>query len=201
MQTLPQSIQNAIEALADLPGIGNRSAERLVFALLRNESNLDQKLAQAFTQLKTNLKECPISFNYCEGDFCPLATNPSRNEKIICVVETPIDLLAIEKTSEFKGRYHVLHGVISPLNKVGPQDLRLQALLERIQKETAVEEVILAMSGNVEGDATAFYITEKLKPFFTGRVSRLARGIPTGGDLDYLDMGTLTRALTDRREF
>jgi recombination protein RecR len=201
MQTLPQSIQNAIDALADLPGIGSRSAERLVFNLLRNESGLDQKLAKAVGALKENVRECPISFNYCDGEYCPLAISPNRNERVLCIIETPMDLLAIERTSEFKGRYHVLHGALSPLNKIGPDQLRIQPLLERVQTNHDIEEIIIALSGNVEGDATAYYLMDKLAEKFNGRVTRLARGIPTGGDLDYLDAGTLSRALMDRREF
>lgn len=201
MNSLPQSIVNAIDALSDLPGIGSRSAERLVFNLLRNESGLDQKLAQAVGALKDQVKECPISFNYCDGEYCPLAISPNRNDRALCVVETPMDLLAVERTSEFKGRYHVLHGALSPLNKIGPEHLRIDALIERVQKNTEVEEIIIALSGNTEGDATAYYLTDKLQTVFKGRVTRLARGIPTGGDLDYLDAGTLSRALMDRREF
>ncbi len=200
---LPQSIQDTIDALSDLPGIGQRSAERLVFALLRNESDLDQKLAQSLTNLKFNLNECRVSCNYCDGELCPIVTDTRRSQSTICVVETPLDLMAIERTNEFRGQYHVLHGVISPLNKVGPEDLRITQLIHRIQTDdTQVEEIILAMSGNVEGDATAFYITEQIRQTsFNGKVSRLARGIPTGGDLDYVDAGTLSRALVDRREF
>lgn len=201
MQNLPQSIQTAIEALADLPGIGSRSAERLVFNLLRNESGLDQKLAQAVGALKENVRECPISFNYCDGEYCPLAVSPSRNDRILCIVETPMDLLAVERTSEFKGRYHVLHGALSPLNKIGPEQLRIKQLFERVQKPNEIEEIVLALSGNTEGDATAYYLMDKLAQHFDGKITRLARGIPTGGDLDYLDAGTLSRAFTDRREF
>ena len=202
MTHLPRSIQNAIEALSDLPGIGQRSAERLVFSLLKNKNQLDKKLAKAFAELKENLNECEISCNYCEGKLCPLATDPNRTDKIICVVENPLDLIAIERTNEFKGRYHVLHGVISPLNKIGPEDLRIPQLIQRIKKNPQIEEVILAMSGNVEGDATAFYITEQIRNTgYKGIVSRLARGIPTGGDLDYVDTGTLSRAFIDRKTF
>lgn len=202
MQTLPQAIQTAIDALADLPGIGSRSAERLVFNLLRNESGLDQKLAQAVGALKASVRECPISFNYCDGEFCPLAVSPSRNDRVVCVVETPMDLLAVERTSEFKGRYHVLHGVLSPLNKVGPEQLRIQPLLKRVEMNPDIEEIVIALSGNVEGDATAYFLMDKLaEKKFSGRITRLARGIPTGGDLDYLDAGTLSRAFMDRREF
>jgi recombination protein RecR len=201
MQTLPQSIQNAIDALSDLPGIGSRSAERLVFNLLRNESGLDQKLALAVGALKENVRECPISFNYCDGEHCPLAVSPSRNDRVLCVIETPMDLLAVERTSEYKGRYHVLHGALSPLNKIGPDKLRINELLNRVSDNDEIDEIILALSGNVEGDATAYYLMDKLAERFKGRVTRLARGIPTGGDLDYLDAGTLSRALMDRREF
>lgn len=201
MQTLPQSIQNAIDALSDLPGIGSRSAERLVFNLLRNESGLDQKLALAVGALKENVRECPISFNYCDGENCPLAVSASRNDRVLCVVETPMDLLAVERTSEYKGRYHVLHGALSPLNKIGPEKLRINELLNRVSDNDEIDEIILALSGNVEGDATAYYLMDKLEERFNGRVTRLARGIPTGGDLDYLDAGTLSRALMDRREF
>ncbi|NCP67225.1 recombination protein RecR [bacterium] len=201
MQNLPQSIQNAIDALSDLPGIGSRSAERLVFNLLRNESGLDQKLALAVGALKENVRECPISFNYCDGEYCPLAISPNRNDRVLCIVETPMDLLAVERTSEYKGRYHVLHGALSPLNKIGPEKLRISQLIKRVNQSNEIEEVILALSGNVEGDATAYYIMDKLAESFKGRVTRLARGIPTGGDLDYLDAGTLSRALMDRREF
>jgi len=201
MQNLPQSIQTAIDALADLPGIGSRSAERLVFNLLRNESGLDQKLALAVGALKENVRECPISFNYCDGEYCPLAVSPGRNERILCIVETPMDLLAVERTSEFKGRYHVLHGALSPLNKIGPEQLRIKPLFERVQTNDEIEEIVLALSGNTEGDATAYYLMDKLAQNFNGKITRLARGIPTGGDLDYLDAGTLSRAFTDRREF
>jgi len=201
MNSLPQSIQAAIDALSDLPGIGPRSAERLVFNLLRNESGLDQKLAQAVGALKDEVQECPISFNYCDGEYCPLAVSPNRNDRVLCIVETPMDLLAVERTHEFKGRYHVLHGALSPLNKIGPDQLRIEPLLKRVEKSADIDEVILALSGNTEGDATSYYLIDKLSPLFGGKVTRLARGIPTGGDLDYLDAGTLSRAFTDRREF
>ena len=201
MQTLPQPIQNAIDALSDLPGIGSRSAERLVFNLLRNESGLDQKLATALGDLKANVRECTISFNYCEGEVCPFAVSPNRNDRVLCVVETPMDLLAVERTSEYKGRYHVLHGALSPLNKIGPDKLRITELMTRVRDNEEIEEIILALSGNGEGDATADYLMDKLAENFKGTVTRLARGIPTGGDLDYLDAGTLSRALMDRRTF
>ena len=198
---LPKAIIDAIEALSDLPGIGSRSAERLIFSLLKNDTGLDQKLAQSLGNLKTNIRECSHCFHLCEEEKCKICANPSRDTRIICVVESPMDLIALERTHEFKGLYHVLHGVISPMNKVRPENLRITPFFERVQKNSDIEEIILATSGNVEGDATSLYLTENLKKFFPGKISRLARGIPTGGDLDYLDIGTLSRAMTDRREF
>ncbi len=198
---LPQSISDAIESLADLPGIGSRSAERLIFSLLRNESGLDQKISENIGNLKRTIKECTECFHYCETEKCTICQNPGRNKCVVCVVETPVDLVALERTHEFKGLYHVLHGVISPLNKIRPEDLRIEQFLARIKEDDEIEEIILAMSGNVEGDATALYLQENLGKFFNGKISRLARGIPSGGDLDYLDVGTLSRAISERREF
>lgn len=198
---LPTSITDAIEALSDLPGIGSRSAERLIFSLLKNNTGLDQKIARTLGNLKTNIKECKNCSHLCEEERCKICTNPGRDRRIICIVENPLDLIALERTHEFRGQYHVLHGVISPMNKVRPGDLRIPSLLKRIKESDEIEEILLATSGNVEGDATALYLTENIKKFFPGKISRLARGIPTGGDLDYLDIGTLSRAISDRREF
>ena len=198
---LPPSITNAIEALSDLPGIGSRSAERLIFSLLKNDAGLDQKIARTIGNLKTNIRECILCHHFSEEEKCKICANPSRDTRIICVVESPMDLVALERTHEFRGQYHVLHGVISPMNKVRPENLRITPLFERVKSNSEIEEIILATSGNVEGDATSLYLTENLKKFFHGKISRLARGIPTGGDLDYLDIGTLSRAMADRREF
>ena len=195
---LPESIEKAIDALSNLPGIGSRSAERLVFSLLKNKTNLAQKISESLAQLGDNITECTQCNNYTESTtLCPICA-AGRDASRICVVESPIDVLAIEKTHEFKGGYHVLHGVISPMNKIGPDDLRIHSLLERIQKTPELEEVILATSGNVEGEATALYLTGQLQQLSQVKVSRLARGIPSGGDLDYLDVGTLSRAIMDR---
>lgn len=206
MNLLPQSIQNAIEALSDLPGIGSRSAERLIFSLLKNESGLDQKIAKSLGVLKENICECKNCYHFCDVSFesdgrtlCKICSNASRNPKVLCIVETPIDLIAIERTHEFKGFFHVLHGVISPLQKVGPDDLRIQELFNRLESNPEIEEIILALSGNVESDATALYLMENLPKYFKGQTTRLARGIPMGGDLDYLDAGTLSRAILDRK--
>ena len=202
MNSLPSSIAKAIEALSDLPGIGSRSAERLVFNLLRNESGLDQKISKAIGELKTNVHECQKCFHYCESEICEICQDPGREAKTICVVESPMDILAIERTHEYKGLFHVLHGIISPLQKVRPEDTRTQELFERVKANPEVEEIIIALSGSIESDATALYITENLKSLgYNKKISRLARGIPTGGDLDYLDTGTIGRAILDRREF
>ena len=197
---IPSAISQAIQSLSDLPGIGSRSAERLVFMLLRNESGLDQKIAASLGQLKANVKECETCFHYCEKEKCGICDNPSRDDKTICVVESPMDLIALERTHEFSGTYHVLHGLISPLNRIRPEDLRISPLYDRLEQNNA-QEVILALTGNIEGEATSLYLMENLKKHFAGKVTRLARGIPSGGDLDYLDIGTLSRAIMDRREF
>lgn len=196
---LPEPIQNAIEALSDLPGIGKRSAERLVFSLLKNESGLSKKIGENLVNLKQSIHRCETCGNYCETKHtqCPICQDHNRETNVICVVETPIDLIAIEKTHEYRGQYHVLHGVLSPMNRVHAEDLNIQSLFARI--DDSVTEVILATSGTTESEATALYLHEQLSKRFTGKVSRLSRGIPSGGDLDFLDTGTLTRALLDRR--
>ncbi len=200
MAKLPDPIQKAIDALSDLPGIGSRSAERLTFALLKNPETVAPKLAQALLDLE-KVRECAVSHNYTEAEICPITADPRREKKVICVVEMPMDVVALEKTNEYKGQYHVLHGVISPLNKVRPEDVRIASLLTRIQENAEIEEIIFAFSANVESDATAFYITEKLEKIFKGKITRIARGIPSGGDLDYLDTGTISRAFSDRKTF
>ena len=197
---LPKSLIEAIESLSDLPGIGTRSAERLVFSLLKNESGLDQKISRAIGNLRENIQECEICFHFCENTRCVICENTGRESRQICVVETPVDLVALERTHEFRGQYHVLHGVISPLNKIQISDLRITQLFERTRSLPNLEEIILAMPGNTEGEATALFIMEQLKTFFKGKVTRLARGIPSGGDFDYLDSGTLSRAILERRE-
>lgn len=204
MSALPTPIENAIEALSNLPGIGQRSAERLVFTILRNEQDIDQKIAKSLQSLKANIIECQQCCQYAEAStdsgLCPICRDPRRNNQQICVVEQPLDLLAIERTGEYKGRYHVLHGVLSPINKIGPDQIRVNPLITRVTNNTGVREVIFALAGNVESEATAHFCTNQIKPIFTGKIVHLARGIPSGGDLDFLDAGTLSRAINDRRE-
>jgi recombination protein RecR len=204
---LPVSIQDAIDAFSSLPGIGSRSAERLVFTLLRNHTGLDQRMATAIGSLKTNVTECSVCHNYCQVApdkgkvVCNICNNHGRDARVMCVVETPVDLIALERTAQYKGMYHVLHGVVSPMSRVRPEDLRITELTARVMSSEPPEEIILALSGSTEGEATGLYIMDRLEGIFDGKITRLARGIPTGGDLDYLDMGTLARALMDRREF
>jgi recombination protein RecR len=201
MNFLPRPITIAIEALSDLPGIGSRSAERLIFFLLKNENGLDQKIANALLDLKKSVKECSICGHFCEDEICEICNDQSRDDSVICVIETALDLIALERTGEYRGRYHVLGGVISPLNKVRPDDLRIPDFFDRIKNNTEIKEIIIATGGNIESDATALYLSGNLSNFFTGKISRLARGIPHGGDLDYLDAGTISRAILERRIF
>jgi len=203
MNILPQTVADAIEALSDLPGIGARSAERLVLSLLKNHSDLDQKIAESIGNLKKNIHECKTCFHFCESDCeeCCVCQDRGRDKGVLCIVESPLDLVALERTHEFKGKYHVIHGVISPLNRVLPEDLRIEELIKRVQNDTNIKEIILALAGSTESEATAMYVADQLKHIFTGNVTRLSRGIPSGGDLDYLDMGTLSRAINERREF
>lgn len=187
-----------IEELSKLPGIGPKSAQRLTFHLLRSPVAQARELAQAILDVKERVSLCAVCFNITEQNPCALCTSPLRDPSVICVVEEPLDVLAIERAARFKGRYHVLHGAISPMDGVGPNDLRIRELLPRLQDEQ-VAEVILATNPNLEGDATALYLMRLLAPLGV-RVTRLARGLPTGSDLEYADEQTLARAFEGRRD-
>lgn len=200
MNPLPPLLEEAIETFSSLPGIGKKSAERLILSILNNPSSIDQKIASTIGSLKEKIKECETCFHYCEGEKCDICQNDQRDTSTLCVVPSPINLIALERCHEYKGYYHVLHGILSPINKTRPEDLRLTQLFERV-KNGSFQEIILATPNTTEGDATAFYIIQNIEPFFKGTVSRLARGIPSGGDLDYLDIATISRALSDRRNF
>ncbi len=206
MSHLPTSITKAIESLSDLPGIGHRSAERLIFSLLKNKTDLDQKIAKNIGLLKPSITECDTCFHYCDRsetdkNYCPICKDSQRDTTTICIVETPLDLIAMERTHEFQGVYHVLHGVISPLNKVLPDDIQIQPFCQRIKETKNIREIVFALASNIESEATSHFIVEKIKPFFKGKITKLARGIPSGGDLDYLDAGTIGRAILERRDF
>ena len=191
-------IQELIDELSRLPGVGPKSAQRLAFWLVKAPPEDAKRLAQVIVQAKERIAFCRECGNVAEGDLCRICRDPGRDQTIICVVEESKDQAAIEKAGVVKGRYHVLGGAISPLDGVGPEDLRVQELLERVERDH-VTEVIIATNPNLEGNATAMYVAALLKP--TGvRVTRLASGLPVGGDLEYADEVTLSQALEGRRE-
>lgn len=192
------TIGRLIEGLSKLPGLGQRSAERIAFYLLKMPAEETDKLAQAILDIKTKIKACSTCNNITEQDPCAICRDPRRTSEEICVVEQPPDILVIEKTNKFRGRYHVLLGAISPLDGIGPDDLKIKSLLERVKKEK-VNEVIIATNPTSEGETTAVYLSKLLKPLGT-RITRLARGIPMGSNLEYIDALTMTKALEGRRE-
>ncbi len=191
-------VQDLIDALRRLPGIGAKTAQRLAFHLLRAPAEEANSLAQAIRAAKERVAICSECFNVSEGDRCRYCRDPRRDGTVLCVVEEPADIIAIERTQEFRGRYHVLGGHISPMDGVGPEDLRTRELLERIGRGE-VKECILATNPTVEGEATAIYLAQLLRPIGI-RVTRIASGLPVGGDLEYADEVTLGRALEGRRE-
>ena len=191
------AIQDLIDELGRLPGIGPKSAQRLAFHLLQAETADVQRLATALTRVKELVRFCATCFNVAESEQCRICRDPRRSDELICVVEEPKDVVAIERTREFRGRYHVLGGAISPLDGIGPEQLRVRELIARLNDGT-VTEIILAMDPNIEGDATAAYLTRMLVPMGL-TVTRLASGLPVGGDLEYADEITLGRAFAGRR--
>lgn len=190
-----EALQQLIEEFARLPGIGRKTAQRLALYILKQPREEVVKMAKALVNVKDRIRYCSSCWNITEIDLCPICASPKRDRSIVCVVEEPNDVLAVEKTNEFRGVYHVLGGSLSPLDGVGPDDLKIRELLQRISSEVA--EVILALNPNVEGEATTLYLTKLLKPLGV-KVSRIARGIPVGGDLEFADEATLTRALEGR---
>ena len=197
---LPAPIQDLINALSRLPGIGPKTASRLTFYLLHAPEDLAGDLAQALQNLKSGTAYCPICFNITSAgrEACEICASSERQVGQICVVEEPLDVIALERTGGFQGRYHVLHGALSPIEGIGPDDLKIQELLERV-RIGQVEEIILATNPSMEGDATAMYLNQHLTRLGV-RVTRLARGLPVGGDLEYADQSTLLRALSGRQE-
>jgi len=187
-----------IEALSSLPGIGAKTAQRLSFHIIHMPDENVENLSNAIIQAKKNIKYCSVCYTLTDKEKCDICSDPKRDEKTIMVVEDPRDMAAYERTKEYKGLYHILHGAISPMLGIGPKDIKIQELLERIQN-TEVNEVILATNPNIEGEATAMYISKLLKPLGI-KVTRIANGVPVGGDLEYVDEVTLSRALEGRRE-
>jgi len=198
MQIAPEPVTRLIEEFSRLPGIGPKTASRLTFFLLRAPAEQALSLAEALRQLRERTIFCSICFNITEESPCPICRDEGRDRSIICVVEEPLDVLAIERTREYRGLYHVLHGAISPIDGIGPEDLKIRELINRLQAEP-VEEVILATNPSLEGEATAMYLYRQLAPLGV-RITHLARGLPVGGDLEYADEITLARALEGRRE-
>jgi len=197
---LPEPVQDLIQALSRLPGIGPKTASRLAFYLLRAPNELSQELGDALHQLKASTSYCQVCYNITTTGRveCEICASSERDGALICVVEEPLDVVAMERTSGFMGRYHVLHGVLSPIDGIGPDDLRIRELMRRLQGG-AVKEVILATNPSMEGDATAMYLHQQISTLGV-RVTRLARGLPVGGDLEYTDPSTLLRALAGRQE-
>ena len=199
MSALATPVARLIDEFSRLPGVGPKTASRLTFYLLRAPSEQAEALAEALRDLKANLVFCRECFNISETSVCSICADERRDRGVICVVEEPLDVLAIERTGDYKGLYHVLHGAISPMDGVGPGDLRINELIERLRRQLA-QEVILATNPNMEGDATAMYLATLLRPLGVN-ITRLGRGLPVGGDLEYADEMTLARALEGRRQF
>lgn len=198
MEYFVPPLEMLIEQFAKLPGIGKKTATRLAFHVL-NSSNEDAlSFANAIINAKEQVKLCKICQNITDSETCALCESPKRDNSVICVTESPKDVISIEKTNEYHGLYHVLHGAISPMDNIGPNDIKISELLERLKDDT-VKEVIMATNPTIEGEATAMYIAKLIKPFGI-KVTRIAHGIPVGGDLEYADEITLTRAMEGRRE-
>lgn len=199
MRALPEPVQNLVDAFARLPGIGPKTASRLTFYLLRAPEEISQSLSEALIGIKQETGLCEVCFNITRKDspVCEVCASEQRDRQTLCVVEEPLDVLAIEKTAGYNGLYHVLHGVLSPIEGIGPDDLKIKELLHRLEGGD-VQEVILATNPSMEGDATAMYLHDRITPFGI-RVTRLARGLPVGGDLEYADQNTLLRALAGRQ--
>lgn len=199
MQYFPPTLEKLVEQFARLPGVGKKSAQRLAFFVLALPDEEAVAFADAITAAKASISCCPTCQNLTEGDGpCPICQSPKRDGSVVCVVADPKDVIAIERSREYAGLYHVLHGVISPMNHIGPDDLHIKSLVERVSKGD-VREVIMATNPDTEGEATAMYLSRLLKPFEV-RVTRLAYGIPVGSNLEFADDATLMRALEGRRE-
>ncbi len=199
---LPKSIQKLIEEFSRLPGVGPKSAQRMAMHLLYSPESRVQQLSEAVSSLKKGLEFCKFCWNIAEGDRCLVCLDQARNQHQICVVEEVLDVVALEKTFEFRGVYHVLHGVLSPVDGIGPDQLKVQALVNRLDlvEDKSQIEVILATNPSLEGETTAMYLMRLLKPMGV-RVTRIARGLPAGGDLDYADEMTLSKAMQGRHDY
>ncbi len=192
------ALARLLEELERLPGIGPKSAQRIAFHILKADEASAERLADAVKEVKRSVRFCSRCFNFSEDELCEICSDPTRDPAAVCVVEEPRDVVAVERTGEFRGTYHVIQGVLSPIDGIGPDELRLRELVERVGAED-VEEVVVATNPNVEGETTALYISRLLKPLGV-RVTRIASGLPVGGDLEYADEVTLGKALEARRD-
>jgi recombination protein RecR len=198
MQFFPASLENLVDKFASLPGIGKKSAQRLAFHLLSLPDEEVKSFAHAMLEAKGSVRCCKVCQNLTDGDICSVCSNPRRDASTICVVSEPRDVLSIERSREYNGVYHVLHGTLSPMNRVGPDDIRIKELVERVSSGN-ITEVIMATNPDTEGDTTAMYISRLIRPFDI-KITRLAYGIPVGSNLEFADDATLLRALEGRRE-
>ena len=199
MRQYPKPLNKLINELSKLPGIGGKTAQRLAFHILALEESEATSLANSIVNAKKSLHYCSVCGNLTDTDPCEICSDESRNRTKVCVVETPQDVIAMERIREFKGLYHVLHGAISPVEGIGPNDINLKSLITRLQQHDEIDEIIVATNPNIEGEATAMYIARLLKPSGI-KVTRIAHGIPVGGDLEYADEVTLLKAMEGRRE-
>lgn len=190
-------IEEAVIEISKLPGIGKKSALRLVLHLLKRDETQTQLLADALITMRTKTTFCRQCHNISDAELCLICTSPRRDTSVLCIVEDTRDVLAVENTAQYRGLYHILGGIISPLSGIGPNDLNIESLIKRVEKNTEIQEIILALSPTMEGDTTAFYLQKKLKPF-NKKISTIARGIPIGGDLEYADEVTLGRSILSR---
>ena len=199
MKQYPRALNRLINELSKLPGIGGKTAQRLAFHILSLSDREAETLAEAIVGAKRDLRYCSVCGNLTDQEQCLICSDASRDRSVICVVETPQDVMAMERIREYRGLYHVLHGAISPAEGIGPNDINLKSLITRLQGDSEVKEIIIATNPNIEGEATAMYISRLLKPAGI-KVTRIAHGIPVGGDLEYADEVTLLKAVEGRRE-
>jgi len=198
---LPSAVENLIKNLSRLPAIGRRSAQRLTLHLIKQEAETLNELGQAILQLKTNVRLCQDCFNFAEAEICQLCLNEKRDQATVCIVEDVLDVIAVENSEEYQGLYHVLHGRLSPLDGVGPDDLKINELISRLDNHPEIRELILATGTSLEGETTANYLADILKQAQPNvKISRISQGMPIGGELDYADNLTLRRAFSGRRE-
>ncbi len=200
MQLISETLEQAVEQLARLPGMGRKSAQRIAMYLLKQNDEQVFRLSRAISDLKKNIRYCSTCYNITDRDPCPVCSSEKRKTGVVCVVEEPKDVYVIERTKEFNGRYHVLGGVISPLQNIGPGELRINELIQRIRDGEQIRELILALNPDAEGEATGYYINKLVHPMGVS-VTRIAHGIPMGTDLEFIDDATLTRAFAGRQTF